>query len=128
MENCPEVSGIAVYVAQDCTGGGPSSVPPPLNTLCPFGGGGVPAEPPPPRILAVYKGDVAALLAGDAEAAVIVLVPVRLGGERLNPVYVDGMKVWGGGHEGGGAGGGAGGSPRGALCARGGGTQRGGEG
>lgn len=89
--------------------GVPALCPPP-STLCVLlGGGGVPAEPPPPRILAVYKGDVAALLAGDAEAAVIVLVPVRLGGERLNPVYVDGMKVWGGGMKVGGPGGGLGG-------------------
>ncbi|XP_019466680.1 cysteine protease ATG4D-like [Meleagris gallopavo] len=45
----------------------------------------------------VYKEDITALLEGDAEAAVIVLVPVRLGGERLNPVYVEGMKVGAGG-------------------------------
>uniref|UniRef100_A0A8B9ZPL1 Cysteine protease n=1 Tax=Anas zonorhyncha TaxID=75864 RepID=A0A8B9ZPL1_9AVES len=50
----------------------------------------------------VYKGDVAGLVNGVANGAVLVLVPVRLGGERLNPVYVEGMKVrlggffWGG--------------------------------
>uniref|UniRef100_A0A8C3CI47 Cysteine protease n=1 Tax=Cairina moschata TaxID=8855 RepID=A0A8C3CI47_CAIMO len=45
----------------------------------------------------VYKGDVAGLVQGVANGAVLVLVPVRLGGERLNPVYVEGMKVrlWG---------------------------------
>lgn len=65
---------------------------PPLPT--PRVPGGSRLSPPPP-IVAVYKDDVAALLEGDAEAAVIVLVPVRLGGERLNPVYVEGMKVGG---------------------------------
>lgn len=40
----------------------------------------------------VYKGDVAGLVNGVANGAVLVLVPVRLGGERLNPVYVEGMK------------------------------------
>lgn len=49
-------------------------------------------------ILAVYREDVASLVEGDAEGAgqggaVIILVPVRLGGESLNPVYVDGVKV-----------------------------------
>lgn len=45
----------------------------------------------------MYKGDVAGLVQGVANGAVLVLVPVRLGGERLNPVYVEGMKVrlWG---------------------------------
>lgn len=108
--------------------GVPTLCPPPPQHSVSFWGGGVPAEPPPPRILAVYKGDVAALLAGDAEAAVIVLVPVRLGGERLNPVYVDGMKVWGGGMKVGGPGGGLGGHQEVRCVPAGGGTQRGGEG
>ncbi|NWZ29941.1 ATG4D protease, partial [Asarcornis scutulata] len=54
--------------------------------------GGSRLSPPRPYISAVYKGDVAGLVHGVANGAVLVLVPVRLGGERLNPVYVEGMK------------------------------------
>ncbi|NXA57629.1 ATG4D protease, partial [Nothocercus julius] len=89
VESCPEASGLAVYVSQDCTGrSGRRALPP----------GTPPASRIPRPAPAVYKEDVAGLVqaapeAGAEAGAVLVLVPVRLGGETLNPGYVACIKV-----------------------------------
>ncbi|NXS62836.1 ATG4D protease, partial [Brachypteracias leptosomus] len=96
VETCPETQSLSVYVSQDCTGTCRGRGLPPQ-----FGGSGRRDETPWVVFLVVYKGDVASLVQGDGEGStpgarqrrgVVVLVPVRLGGESLNPVYVDCIK------------------------------------
>ncbi|KAM6996650.1 cysteine protease ATG4D [Passerculus sandwichensis] len=87
VESCAETPGLAVYVAQDCTvykgdvarlvrGGPDGETAAPGTPGAPgMPGPGTPGapEPEPPRGL-------------------ILLVPARLGGENLNPVYVECVK------------------------------------
>ena len=42
---------------------------------------------------AVYVSDVLDLFEGDASQGLILLVPVRLGSEALNPIYIPCVKV-----------------------------------
>ena len=43
---------------------------------------------------AVYVGDVLDIFTSDPDQSLLVLVPVRLGGESLNSIYVPCVKVW----------------------------------
>uniref|UniRef100_A0A3B4B2N8 Cysteine protease n=1 Tax=Periophthalmus magnuspinnatus TaxID=409849 RepID=A0A3B4B2N8_9GOBI len=65
VNKSPDVSRLSVYVAQDCT----------VLSLC----------------CLVYKKDVSSLY--DIWTSVIILVPVRLGGQELNPNYIPCVKV-----------------------------------
>ncbi|XP_071275105.1 LOW QUALITY PROTEIN: cysteine protease ATG4D [Agelaius tricolor] len=87
VESCTETPGLAVYVAQDCTGwcgasltGGTAGAPgaPGLGTPG-APGHGTPGAPGAPE-------------AGQPRG-LILLVPARLGGENLNPVYVECVKA-----------------------------------
>ncbi|XP_005654869.1 cysteine protease ATG4D isoform X1 [Sus scrofa] len=108
VESCSEVTRLVVYVSQDCTGtqtgrthqawcwGGTGAPRKALHLLLAVHSLSMSQDLSGPFCKTVYKADVARLVARpDPTAewkAVVILVPVRLGGETLNPVYVPCVK------------------------------------
>lgn len=90
----PKLESLLVYVAHDCTG---RAVHPShslaIAHTCLVLPAGIAIEWLWPSTPPVYVGDLMSVYAGHTDKALLVLVPVRLGSEALNPIYIPCVKV-----------------------------------